>query len=319
MTSEVDVLGIGNAIVDLLCSVKEDELKRLSLVKGSMTLVEDQVATDLGATFTPVSMQSGGSIANSLAHVAGLGGHSQLIGKVADDATGLRFREDAAQIGMQFDTPALVSGVASGRCFVFVTPDGERTMCTNLGASSQLSQDDIDATAISSAKVLLVEGYLWSSPSARQMILSSVSIARESGTVVAFSLSDSFLVDAFRSDFQTFVEQSVDLLIANEHEAEQLYATGDIHDTLDRLQQSVAHLVITRGAKGSVVVLEDQTYEREATSVVEVVDTTGAGDAYAGGYLYGLTQDFPVAKCMDIASDQAAVVIGQYGGRVPAA
>ncbi len=316
MTERVDVIGIGNAIVDVVCSVEDEELEDRGLIKGSMALIDAQIASELNSVVQPVSRKSGGSVANSLVHIAQLGGNCQLVGKVADDETGQRFIEDTKQAGVQFNTASLDTNTLSGRCFVFVSIDGQRTMCTYLGASSKLSDSDVDSAAIAGSKFLLIEGYLWSSPSAKAMILKAASIARESDTCVAFTLSDPYLVDAHQSEFQDFVEKDVDLLFANEHEGSRLYGTRNLNETIAQLKQQVAHVVITRGESGSVAVFENQTYHCDAAPVTEVVDTTGAGDAYAGGYLFGLTQQYPIERCMQIASDRAAKTIGLFGGRV---
>lgn len=312
----VDVLGIGNAIVDLLCPVEDGELEKKGLLKGSMALVDDVAAQQLHSQVQPVSVQSGGSVANSLFHSAQMGAKCHLVGKVADDETGQRFRDDAERGGVKLTTTPLAGQHMSGCCFVFVTPDGQRTMCTFLGASAKLSDVDIDAAAIAAAKVLLIEGYLWSSVSARQMILKSAAIAHQSDTLVAFSLSDSYLVSAHQEEFQEFIENYVDLLFANEHEAYRLFDTDSLATTVDRLKRVVDHLVVTRGESGSVAYHEDNTYECSALSVEKVVDTTGAGDAYAGGYLYGLTQGYSIEQCMKIATQQSTDVIGHYGGRI---
>ncbi len=315
MTKSIDLLGIGNAIVDNLCRAEDRELERNELIKGSMTLVDEQTAARLESMVSPVSTQPGGSVANSVAHFAQLGGRCSFVGKVANDDAGDQYVEAMVQIGVDFRSARLDTGMATGRCNVFVTPDGQRTMCTYLGASVELSSADVDAETIAASKVVLIEGYLWSSPSAKDMILETVSIARQIETAVAFSLSDPFLVDAFRSELQSFVEDEVDLLFGNENEVSQLYSAPSLQDSVDRLKQVVSHIVVTRGENGSVAVVNNEMHEHRAAPVAEVVDTTGAGDAYAGGYLYGMAQGYPVARCMEIASDLAADVIGHFGGR----
>ena len=315
MNKVIDVLGIGNAIVDILCGVDDDELQHKGLTKGSMALIDDETRASLDSTVTPICRQSGGSVANSVVHVAELTGRSQYIGKVANDTTGRQFMDDMGRSGVIFESTVLNSGASTGRCFVFVTPDGQRTMCTYLGACVDLSIDDVDVAAIKRSKTLLIEGYLWSSPSAKEMILQSAAIAQESETLVAFSLSDPFLVDGYRSQLQEFVRNHVDLLFGNEREMEELHQTHGLDDTIVALSPLVSHLVITRGEFGSVAVVNDEMFKCSAVPVEEVVDTTGAGDAYAGGYLYGFAREFPVAQCMSIASDVAGRVIGHFGGR----
>ena len=315
MNKVIDVLGIGNAIVDILCSVDDDELQHKGLIKGSMALIDDETRASLDATVKPICRQSGGSVANSVVHVAELSGRSQYIGKVANDTTGQQFMDDMGRSGVIFNSTVLNSGASTGRCFVFVTPDGQRTMCTYLGACVDLSIDDVDVAAIKRSKTLLIEGYLWSSLSAREMILKSAAIAQESETLVAFSLSDPYLVDGYRLQLQEFVQNYVDLLFGNEREMEELHQTHGLDDTIVALSPLVSHLVITRGEFGSVAVVNDEMFKCSAVPVEEVVDTTGAGDAYAGGYLYGFAREFTVAQCMSIASDVAGRVIGHFGGR----
>lgn len=315
MTKAIDVLGIGNAMVDILCSVEDQELRHKGLTKGSMTLIDNEMRASLDSVVKPIFRQSGGSVANSVVHVAELTGRSQYIGKVANDSTGKQFIEDMAASGVIFESTVLDSDASTGRCFVFVTPDGQRTMCTYLGACANLTIDDVDVAAIRQAKSLLIEGYLWSSRSAKEMILKSAEIAHESETLVAFSLSDPFLVDSHRSELQDFVHNDVDILFGNELEMEQLHETRGLSETIDALKPVVDHLVITRGEHGSVVVSADEVFTNNATSIAKVVDTTGAGDAYAGGYLYGFAQGFSVAQCMSIASNLAGRVVGHFGGR----
>ncbi len=316
MTAPIELLGIGNSIVDKLCRTEDQELNEYGLIKGSMALIDAQQAAHLESMVNPVIKQSGGSVANSVVHFANLGGRSGFIGKVANDIHGRGYVAELVRADVQFTTNFYDGDdVATGRCYVFVTPDGQRTMCTHLGASTELTLTDINAAAIEQSKILLIEGYLWSSSVAREMIIEAVSIARRSNTVVAFTLSDPYLVDAYRAELQPFVENYVDLLFGNEHEAYQLYHTSTLQESIDRLQQVVAHLVLTRGEKGSVSIINQHIVVRHATPVELVVDTTGAGDAYAGGYLYGYLQNHSTEQCMDIASNLAAQVIRHYGGR----
>ncbi len=315
MTETIDLLGIGNAIADNLCRSSDDELKKYGLIKGSMALIDGKKAAELQSTVSPVLRQSGGSVSNSVVHFSQLGGRSQFIGKVANDDAGIHYIDDLIREGVEYSTSFLNSGKSTGRCYVFVTSDGQRTMCTNLGASSELSIADVDAEVLDRTRVLFIEGYLWASPCAKEMILESVMIAKKSETIIAFSLSDSFLVDGFRSELQQFVENDVDFLIGNEHEVHQLYETSTLQDSIEELKNRVAHFVITRGEKGSVAVVQHEVFKRCATPVAQVVDTTGAGDAFAGGYLYGLTQNNSVEQCLEFASNRAGQVISHFGGR----
>lgn len=315
MNKAIDVLGIGNAMVDILCTVEDDELQQRGLTKGTMVLIDDEMRAALDSGVQPIFRQSGGSVANSVVHVAELSGRSQYIGKVASDATGQKFIDDIVRSGVVFNSTALEAEASTGRCFVFVTPDGQRTMCAYLGACVSLAVGDLDAAAIRQSKTVLIEGYLWSSSSARELVLNAAEIARDSDTLVAFSLSDPILVDSHRSELQQFVEKHVNLLFGNEREVEQLYQTCGLDDTVDALHPLVSHLIVTQGERGSVVAVNGEVFTCNAASVEKVVDTTGAGDAYAGGYLYGLTQNYPVTQCMSIASEIAGEVIGHFGGR----
>lgn len=315
MTETIDLLGIGNAIADNLCRSSDSELKKNGLIKGSMALIDAQKAAELQSTVIPVSRQSGGSVSNSVVHFAQLGGQSQFIGKVANDDAGTHYIDELIREGVEYSTSFLKSGISTGRCYVFVTSDGQRTMCTYLGASSELSIADVDTDALDKTKILFIEGYLWASPCAKEMILESVLVAKKSESIIAFSLSDPFLVDGFRSEFQNFVEKDVDILIGNDQEVYQLYETSTLQDSIEELKNRVNHFVITRGERGSVAVVQHDVFKRSATPIEQVVDTTGAGDAFAGGYLYGLTQNYSVEQCLEIASNRAGQVIGHFGGR----
>ncbi len=315
MTVSIELLGIGNSVVDHLCHAEDQELEKNGLIKGSMALIDQRTVAELELTVEPMSTQSGGSVANSVVHFASLGGRGAFIGKVANDASGLSYVEDMVRSGVDFGASYLDNGIATGRCYVFVTPDGQRTMRTYLGASTELTVGDVSAADIAAARVLLIEGYLWSSAGAREMILESVSIAQMNDTLVAFTLSDPNLVDSNRLELQHFVDNHVELLFGNENEINQLFGTATVRESIDRLKPIVPTLIITRGEKGSVSVADGRVVKRDATAVERVVDTTGAGDAYAGGYLYGLLRNRPVERCMDLASDLAARTICHYGGR----
>ena len=315
MTKPIDVLGLGNAIVDILCFTREEDILKMELAKGTMQLVGHEAVHKLRQNLSLDSFRSGGSIANSLAHLSELGASCQFVGKVARDDTGARFTNDLKQLGIKFTTRPLQDGSTSARCYIFVTPDGQRTMCTYLGASSMLSTTDLDEEAIRDASCMFVEGYLWYSATARELIFESSKIARSLGTNIAFSLSDPVLVDSFRSELQPYVEENVDILFANELEAEQLFRTNGAKETVCALSQKVNTLVMTQGAAGSVVAAEGQIFDRPAVSVPNVVDTTGAGDAYAAGILFGLSRNKPIPNCMEIASRIAAEVIQHIGGR----
>jgi len=280
-----------------------------------MTLITDEERLVLNAAGQPEFVRSGGSVANSIANLSALGGKCKFIGKVANDEAGEQFAEGMSQGNIVFDTAREQSNVSTGQCFIFVTPDAQRTMCTYLGASTMLTLDDADKDAVAKSSCLFAEGYLWDSPSAKEMVLEQSITARACGASVAFSLSDPLLVERHRSQLQSYVEQYVDVLFANEDEAAMLYQSGDFDSTVDNLRSKVSTCVITRGALGSVAVKDGDTYVREADPVKQLKDTTGAGDAYAGGFLRGLTQHMSIEQCMRIASASAASVIDHVGGR----
>ena len=315
MNGRIDVLGIGNAMVDILSFAKDADLRRMQLEKGIMVLIDSDDVRRFEAAVKPVSRRSGGSIANSMACVSALGGKAGYIGKIADDETGEQFSRDMRAAGIEFSTLPIGNKTPTGRCYIFVTDDAQRTMCTFLGACTLLSPDDLDVDAIERSSVILIEGYLWDSPSARELVMQSSKQASKSETKVALSLSDPMLVDRHRESLQSFVEQDVDILFANEQEAGQLYKSMDLRETLATLQEQVSTLVVTRSEHGSVVVQGGEEITRAPDPVSEVVDTTGAGDAYAGGFLRGFVRDMPIRECMDIASAAAAEVIEHIGGR----
>ena len=316
MTDRVDVLGIGNAMVDILCFAEDSELQNMGLIKDSMTLIDEDAAGELESVVKPASVCSGGSVANSIVQLSLLGGRSQFIGKIAQDKIGQQFREDMSRSRIDFNTRPVQSGASTGRCYIFVTSDAQRTMCTSLGACLKLSADDVEEEAIKRSSFLLIEGYLWDLPGAKDLILESSRVAKEAGTSIAFTLSDPFLVDRHRCDLQKYVEQQVDFLFANELEAQSLYVSENLEAALADIKGTVKHLVVTRGELGSVVLSQGKTHVREAEPVPDLIDTTGAGDAYAAGFLYGFTRDWSIPKCMDAASGIAAQVIRQVGGRL---
>ncbi|MDE0309632.1 MAG: adenosine kinase [Acidiferrobacterales bacterium] len=315
MSDRVDVLGIGNAIVDILCPAQDSDLQELGLDKGMMTLVDGETVGQLKQAVAVDSMQSGGSVANSVAQLSALGGRGQFIGKVADDHVGDKFRQEMIDLSIRFETSPMESQISTGCCYIFVTPDAQRTMCTHLGASGLLTTDDLDPAAVSLASVVLIEGYLWDLPDSVELIHETVRVAKHSQTLVALSLSDPLLVNRHRDRLQDFIHNHVDIVFANELEWKNLCESE--REELGRTTNRIAeHTVITRGEQGSVVTLKGTTCTRPADPVSEVVDTTGAGDAYAAGYLYGLTRNWSVERCMELASKTAAQTIAHMGARL---
>ncbi len=309
-----DVIGIGNAIVDVLAHADDTFLAAQGLSKGTMTLIDAGVADALYDKMAPAVECSGGSAANTIAGLASLGGRGAFIGKVSDDQLGAIFRHDIRALGISFDTPPAVGGPSTARCLVFVTPDAQRTLQTYLGACVELGPPDIDAGQIAAAKITYLEGYLWDPPAAKEAFVKAARIAHEAGRRVALSLSDPFCVDRHRDDFTDLVEHHVDILFANEHEIVSLYRVDRFDDALQAVRGRCDIAALTRSEKGSVVVSGDEIHVVDAEPA-RAVDTTGAGDAYAAGFLYGLTRGLPLAQAARIGGLAAAEVISHFGAR----
>ena len=312
---DFDVLGIGNAIVDVLAHADDDFLVRHGLKKGMMTLIDADAADRLYADMNPAQECSGGSAANTIAGLASLGGRGAFIGKVRDDQLGDIFRHDIRALGVDFETPAAVEGLPTARCLVLVTPDAQRTLQTFLGASVALSPADIDASRIRRARVTYLEGYLWDPPQAKEAFLTAARIAHNAGRQVALSLSDPFCVERHRADFQRLVEQHVDILFANEHEITALYQVDTFDEALQAARGKCAVAALTRSDKGSVVLAGDEVHVVDAEPVDNVVDTTGAGDAYAAGFLFARTHGYNLNQAARIAGIAAAEIISHMGAR----
>lgn len=314
-----DVLGIGNAIVDVLAQVDDAFLDSHGLTKGVMQLCSADDAERLYADMPPAKESSGGSVANSMAGVASFGGRAAFAGKVRDDQLGRVFVHDITAAGVTFVAEPAPDSVAlpTARSLVLVTPDAHRTMNTSLGISTALTVEDVPGDVVASASVLMLEGYLWDEPSVRPVLTAAMDAARAAGRLVAFSLSDPFCVDRHRSDFRELVSSSVDVLFANEDEAQSLYEVGGFDAALaavrSRGRSGVA--AVTRGPKGSVIVTDDEVVVVEAEPVPAVVDTTGAGDLYAAGVLYGLSRGMSPAEYGRLGSLAAAEVISHVGAR----
>ncbi len=311
----VDVVGVGVALVDNLAYVGDQQLESMGLIKGTMQLIDHAQLQRICGQIVPDTIQSGGSVANTIVQMAALGSCCEFIGKIADDQAGERFRHDMTSAGVRFAADATQSSKPSGQCCVLISKDAQRTMCTHLGAATDLSVHDVDARSIANAHCLLVEGYLWDSGDAVKLIEAQTSIAIENATRIALTLSDPLLVERHRSLLQAYVENYVDILICNEQEALQLYRSASLREAMGMLRTKVSIAVITRGAQGSEAARDDQKYVCEAAKVSRVRDTTGAGDAYAAGFLHGLSKNLPVPDCMKSGSDLAARVIQHIGGR----
>ncbi len=312
----IDVVGLGNAIVDVVAETPDVLIERLDLAKGTMTLIDEARTTELYGAMGQAVEVSGGSCANTMAALAGLGGAASYIGKVQNDQLGEVFRHDINAVGVNFESRPLEGGPSTARCLVFVTPDAQRTMATYLGACVELGTDDIDEDTVAKGQITYLEGYLWDRPEAKEACLKASKIARDAGRKVALSLSDPFCVDRWRSEFVPLINDHIDIVIANEDEIMSLYQTPSFEDAVHEVKKHCELAALTRGAKGSVVVTPETSFAIEAAPVAQVIDTTGAGDLYAAGFLFGLTHDMSLASSGRLGSLLAAEVIGQYGARI---
>jgi sugar/nucleoside kinase (ribokinase family) len=310
-----DVTAIGNAIVDVLARADDALLAKHNLAKGAMSLIDTETAERLYGIMGPGTERSGGSAGNTAAVIAGLGGRVAYIGKVADDQLGEVFTHDIRAIGVTYDTPPLAGGLPTARCLIFVTPDAQRTMQTYLGATTQLGPEDVNMHYITASKVLYLEGYLWDQPRAKKAMRDAAIKAKEAGAKVSLTLSDAFCVARFRDEFLDLAEKHVDILFANESEILSLYQVERFDDALQQVRKHCEIAALTRSEKGSVVVNGDEVHVIDAEKGVKVVDTTGAGDAYAGGFLYGYTQGCDLATCGRLGGLMAAEVISHMGPR----
>lgn len=313
-----DLASVGNALVDVLTHVDDDFIKAESvsgMVKGGMTLIDEDRARDLYEKMPPSIEMSGGSAANTLAGFASLGGKSAFIAKVADDQLGQVFLHDLKSQSIEIGTPPLKDGPETGRCLILITPDAQRTMNTFLGASVELNEDDIDEDVISNASITYLEGYLFDRDQAKAAFHKAGDIVNKAGTKLALTLSDTFCVDRHREDFLELVNGSVDILFANEEEIKSLYQTDDFQSACDSIAGKCEIAAITRSEKGSIIINGGHRVEVDAVQPNELVDTTGAGDLYAAGFLYGLTQGKTLAESGQLGSIAAAEVISHIGPR----
>ncbi|HET9018299.1 MAG TPA: adenosine kinase [Acetobacteraceae bacterium] len=310
-----DILGIGNAIVDVVAPVPESFISRHAMRKGSMTLIDAERAEAIYATMPPAQESSGGSAANTCAVAAGLGARVAYLGRVADDQLGRVFRHDIAAVGVHFPTPPLLGGAPTARCMILVTPDGQRTMNTYLGACVAFGESEVDEQAVAAAQVVYLEGYLYDDPAAQAAFRRAAALAHEAGRQVALTLSDSFCVDRHRAAFRALVRGHIDILFANEAELCSLYERNTLEEALAEVRGEVALAAVTRSEQGSIVLRGAETVEVPAAPA-QVVDTTGAGDAYAAGFLSALTAGRSLRACARLGSLAAAEVIGHYGARL---
>ena len=315
MEKYFDVVGIGNAIVDVLVQADDRFLEDHDLTKGTMALVDEHQAERLYASVGPGLETSGGSAANTLAGVAQLGGRAGFIGRVRDDQLGGIFAHDIRSVGARFETPAATEGPSTARCLILVTPDAQRTMCTYLGASVGLDPADLDLEMVAQAKLLYLEGYLWDSDEAKAAFIAAAEMARAHGGEVALSLSDAFCVERHRDSFQELVDGHVDILFANEMEITALYKANSFEEAADQVRGRCKLAALTRSEQGSVVLNGSGTHSIAPFQLGPLLDTTGAGDLYAAGFLHAYTQGQAVEACGRLGSLCAGQVVTQLGPR----
>ncbi|HEY3814395.1 MAG TPA: adenosine kinase [Caulobacteraceae bacterium] len=313
MTEALDLVAIGNAIVDVIAPAQDAFLDAQALRKGAMTLIDDERAARLYDAMAPGVETSGGSAANTVAGVASLGGKAAFVGKVADDLLGEVFAHDIEAIGATFETPKL-EGAATGRCLINVTPDAHRTMATFLGAANRLTPSDVNEAQIGQAFAVYLEGYLFDPPPAREAFVKAAGAARAADRKVAMTLSDVFVVERWRDELLAFLDHT-DIVFANEVELKSLYQTEDFDAALAQLSARVEITAVTRSEHGSIVRRGDERYVIPAFPIEKVLDTTGAGDQYAAGFLFGLARGKPLDACGAMGALCAWEVIGHYGPR----
>lgn len=314
MSKSWDVLGLGNAIMDVLAPVDDQFLSKHNMHKGAMALIAQEDAERIYQALQNPQQVAGGAVANSCVGIAMLGGNPAYIGKVKNDALGNAFASDIQKSGVHYAVKKSQAGPSTARSMIVVTPDGQRTMNTFLGAALYLEKDDIDAHLVAHSKVTFIEGYLWDTPHLRPHLQLAAGLCHAAGQKLAFTLSDAWLIDRHRDDMRRFVRDHVDILFANELEIVSFYQTSDMDAAIKMLANDCDLAVVTRSEQGSVICQNGQTIAIPAAPT-KVVDTTGAGDLYAGGFLFGLTNDYPLERCGRIAAICAAEIISHIGAR----
>ncbi len=313
--SRLHVTAIGNALVDILAHCDEAFLAHNGVAKGGMQLIDQDRAEALYAQMGPTSQMSGGSAANTIACMAALGSACGFVGRTRNDALGHVFAHDIRSLGVDFRTEAAVTGPTTGRCYVLISPDGERTMNTFLGVAPELASEDLDASQLASSDVFYIEGYLWSPPQAKQAIMDGIQIAHRSGNRTALTLSDTFCVNMWRDEFNSLIDDHIDIVFANEHEVMALTQAADFDSALQAMRGRCELAVLTRSEKGAVILYGDETHIIDAQPVAKVVDATGAGDAFAAGFLHGFTAGRSLHDSGRMGVICAASIISQIGPR----
>lgn len=316
MTHSSQLLGISNAIVDILAHVDDDFIKEIGAERGAMNLIDEDRAREIYEKMGPATEMSGGSVANSVAGFANLGGEAAYIGHVHADQLGEIFNHDMRSLGIDIRTEPAEQGAPTARSYVLITPDAQRTMNTYLGSCTELGLKDITTETVATPKAILIEGYVWDIAEGRALARKAIDIGAQNGASIVLSLSDSLCVERHRDSFQEFVRDGVDIVVADEDEVNALLQTSTFEETLEALRDYDNLWVITRSEKGSVIIQGDTHVVQAATPVDKVVDTTGAGDAYCAGFLYGWANDWPLAECARLGTHCGTQVIQQIGARI---
>lgn len=312
---QIELLGISNAIVDVLCNVDPDFVTRLGNPPGSMTLIDREDAERIYGMMGPAIESAGGSVANSVACFAGLGGRAAYIGRVAEDQLGKIFNHDMSSLGVDVRLPAETRVAPTARCHVLITPDGERTMQTFLGACTEIAVTDINTSSVGAPAIALLEGYVWDTPEGPAAMAAAIALAKARGTRIALSLSDSFCVERHHDTFATLAAGDADIIIGNEAEARALFGGTDLDVVRRRAADSGKLVVMTRHEHGSEVFADGRHVMQPADTVERVVDTTGAGDAWVAGFLFGVARGHDLTEATELATHCATLAIGQVGAR----
>jgi sugar/nucleoside kinase (ribokinase family) len=313
--TRLHVTGIGNALVDILAHTDDDFLIRNDIAKGGMQLIDQERAEALYAQMGPTSRMSGGSAANTIACLAALGSRCGFVGRTRNDELGRVFAHDIATLGVDYRTDAATAGPTTGRCYVLISPDGERSMNTFLGVAQELASEDLNAEQLAQSDVFYIEGYMWSPPLAKQAIMDGIKIAHRSGNRTALTLSDTFCVNMWRDEFNSLIDNHIDILFGNENEVLALTQAADFDSALQAMRGRCEIVVLTRSEKGAVILHGDEVHIIDAEKLAKVVDATGAGDAFAAGFLHGFTAGRSLFESGRMGVICAASIIAQVGPR----
>ena len=311
----LDLIGLGNAIVDIIINVDDDFLESNSLTKGSMNLINSEKSQELLKNCEVIKQVSGGSSANTVVCLSELGNKVQFIGRIKNDEFGRFFSSDIKRSNTLFKTPPTEKGASTAHSLILITPDAQRTMCTYLGASIEFEPNDLDLNSIKKSKYLYLEGYLWDSELAKNAFLEAARIAKSSNTTIILSLSDSFCVDRHRDSFLKLINDYVDIVFCNETEVLSLLKKDNLTECMESLPSLCELVVVTLGSKGSLIINKSEVEVIKANPNENIVDTTGAGDIYAGGFIHGLIKNYSLKKCGEIGSVCAGQIITQLGSR----